>query len=588
MTEHNETNGKHDKILHLARERFKIVHTAEFDIRNAALEDLRFAYNVDEGQWDAATRAERLADKRPCLTMNKLRKFLSVVANRERENRVAVKAKPVDDQGDVEKAAIFEDLIRQIEYQSGADIIYAETGEQAAAGGFGYWRILTEFTQDSFDQDIFIRGIENPFSVFMDPRRQYCFIRDALTTAEFKAQYPDTPLIDWDQSGIGEEYTLWYETDKVYVVEYFVKEPVTRQLAQIRDGATKEVKIVEMKDGITADEIRNEGHEVIKTRSAKGHKVTWYKMTGHEIIESREWPGLEIPVVEVLGDKVNIAGKVYKRSLIRDGKDPQRMYNYGLTSIVEKIALVPKAPFILTPQEISGHEEMWNQANEKTFPYLLYNAQGQRVPARQMPAQVDTGFMAIINIANNDIKDTLGMYESFVGEQSNERSGRAIKMRQQRGDLGTFHFPDNMSRAIIETGRILIDIIPRIYDTERVLRLRNEEDAERFVTINQTVFDEETARDVLINDLSVGKYDVQAGIRPYGTRREETVELILQAMQYSPQIAPFIVDLLFKYVDSPGAAELKQRIEQFMQSAAAQGDGGGGPVQAPGGRIPTS
>ena len=583
MTKHNETKekektkGTHDKILHLARERFKIVHTAEQEIRSASLEDLRFAYNVDEGQWDQQTRDERLKDKRPCLTMNKLRKFLSVVANRERENRVAVKAKPVDDQGDVEKAAIFEDLIRQIEYQSGADIIYAETGEQAAAGGFGYWRILTEFTQDSFDQDIFIRGIENPFSVFMDPRRQYCFIRDALTRAEFKAQYPDTPVIDWDQSGIGEEYTLWYETDKVYVVEYFVKEPVTRQLAQIRDGATKEVKIVEMKDGITADELRKEGHEVIKTRSAKGHKVTWYKMTGHEIIESREWPGKEIPVVEVLGDKVNIAGKVYKRSLIRDGKDPQRMYNYWLTSETERQALIPKAPFILEAQEIAGYEEMWQEANTKTHPYLLYKSTGQRQrPKRETAPAVSTGSMAMIQIAGNDIKDTLGMYESFIGEQSNERSGRAIKMRQQRGDLGTFHFPDNMSRAIVETGRILIDIIPRIYDTERVLRLRNEEDAERFVTINQTVFDKETQKDVLINDLSVGKYDVQAGIRPYGTRREETVEMILQAMQYAPQIAPFIVDLLFKYVDSPGAAELKQRIEQFMESAAAQGGGAGG------------
>jgi len=214
MAEHGELSAQ-DKILQLARERFKIVHTAEFDIRLAALEDMRFAYNIEEGQWDAETRAERLKDKRPCLTMNKLRKFLSVVANRERENRVAVKVKPVDDQGDVGTAATFEDIVRMIEYQSGADVIYAETGEQAAAGGFGYWRILAEFTQDSFDQEVFIRGIENPFSVFMDPRRQYCFIRDGMTRAEFKAQYPDTPLTDWDQSGVGEEYTLWYEPDKV-------------------------------------------------------------------------------------------------------------------------------------------------------------------------------------------------------------------------------------------------------------------------------------------------------------------------------------------------------------------------------------
>ena len=273
---------------------------------------------------------------------------------------------------------------------------------------------------------------------------------------------------------------------------------------------------------------------------------------------------------------MNIAGKVYKRSLIRDGKDPQRMYNYWLTSMTEKVALVPKAPFIVSAQEIAGHEDMWNEANQKTYPYLLYNPQGNRVPERQIPAQIDTGAMALINISNNDIKDTLGMYESFLGEASNERSGRAIKMRQQRSDLGTFHFPDNMSRAIMQTGRILIDLIPRIYDTERVLRLRNEEESERFVTINTTVFDDETGKPVLINDLSVGKYDVWAGIRPYGTRREETVEMILQAMQYSPDLAPVLVDLLFKYIDSPGAPEVRERIKQFMESAAAKEDTGVG------------
>ncbi|KKL54864.1 hypothetical protein LCGC14_2261150, partial [marine sediment metagenome] len=557
---------------------FTIIHTAELEIREAALEDMRFAYNSEEGQWDAATRSDRIKDKRPCLTANKLRKFLSVVASRERENRVAVKVKPVDDQADVTRAAIIEDLVRQIEYQSTADVIYANAGEQAAAGGFAYWRILSEFAEDSFNQDILIREIENPFSVFMDPKGQYCFIRDVLTETEFKLQYPKASPVDFDLSGRGEEWTLWYEPEKVFIAEYFVKEPVTRQLAQVRDQSTREVKTIEMKEGITPEELTKQGFEVIKTRSAKGHKVMWYKMTGHEVLESSEWAGREIPVVEVLGDKVNIAGKVYKRSLIRDGKDPQRMYNYWLTSMTEKVALVPKSPFLATPQQIQGHEAMWDEANQKNFPYLLYNVTAGDKPERQTPAQIDTGSMAMLNIANNDIKDTLGMYESFLGEQSNERSGRAIKMRQQRSDLGTFHFPDNLSRAIIQTGRILIDLIPRIYDTERILRLRNEEDVERFVPINQTVIDEETGREVLINDLSVGKYDVQAGIRPYGTRREETVEMILQAMQYSPQIAPFIVDLLFKYVDSPGAAELKQRIEQFMQSAAPQGGGGGGQV----------
>lgn len=237
--------SRNDKILRVARERFKIVHTAEAEIREASLEDIKFAYNVEEGQWDPAVRAERVKDKRPALTMNKLRKFLSIVANKQRENRVAVKIRPVDDQGDVETAEILQDLIRQIEYQSNADEIYASTGEQAAAGGFGYWRVLAKFVQDSFDQEIFIKWIENPFSVFFDPRRQYCFIRDALTEDEFRVQYPNASPASFDSSGHGEEWTLWYETNKVFVAEYFQKEPVTRQLAQVRNpgGASPDRRV---------------------------------------------------------------------------------------------------------------------------------------------------------------------------------------------------------------------------------------------------------------------------------------------------------------------------------------------------------
>ena len=567
----------HDEVLKLARERFLVINTAEFDIRQASLEDIKFAYNVDEGQWDPATRAERVKDGRPCLTANKLRKFVSVVANRERENRVAVKVRPVDDQGDVTTAAIIEDLVRLIEYQSAADEIYANAGEQAVAGGFGYWRLLTKFADDGFDQDIHIEHMENPFSVYLDPRGQYCFIREGMTETEFKVQYPGKSLVSFDYSGLGEEWTLWYETNKIFVAEYFQKEATTREIAQVRD-ASGQVKVLELKEGITVEELARQGFQVLKTRRVQTHKVMWYKMTGHEILESSEWAGTEIPIVQVLGDDVNIAGKTYKRSLIRDGKDPQRMYNYWLTAETEREALVPKSPFIVSGREISGHEEMWDEANRKPYPYLIYNDQGQRErPRREPPPQVSTGAMAMINIANNDIKDTLGMYEPSLGQQSNERSGRAIFARQQRSDLGTFHFPDNLRRAVVQTGRLLIDLIPRIYDTQRVVRLRNEKDEETFVTLNQVVRDK-TGREVTLNDLSRGKYDVRADVRLYSTRRQETVELMISAMQYAPQIAPFIVDLVFKFMDSPGAPEIAQRVQQFLNSPAAGGDGGGGQV----------
>jgi hypothetical protein len=582
---------KDEDVLNLARTRYRIMEEAEYAIRRASLEDIKFTYNIDDGQWPAEIKSQRLADQRPCLTSNKLRKFVAVVANQERENRVAVRVRPVDDTSDVEVAQILEDLIREIEYSSAADEIYASAGEQAAAGGFGYWRVLTRIPEDGFDQEIFIEHIENQFSVYMDPRRNYCFISDFMTSTDFKAEYPDADATDFSQRGLGEKYALWYEPDKVRVAEYFQKEPFTRHLFKVQNPDTGQVGVVELKDGQTREDIEAAKFTILEDRKSKSHKVRWYKITGNQILEQEDWPGSEIPVVEVVGDKVNISGKTHKRSLIRDGKDPQRMYNYWLTTETETISLAPKAPYIVTAQEIQGFERDWDEANKKNLPYLKFNPQGSNRPRREPPPQVSQGHMQMMQVANADIKDTLGMFESFLGEPSNERSGRAINMRQQRSQVGTLHFPDNLRRSVVQTGKILIEIIPKVYDTERIVRIRGEEDKEKLVPINQTVSDGEGGS-IIINDLSMGKYDVRADVRLYSTRRQETSELMLSAMQYAPDIAPFIVDLVFKYQDSPGAGEIAARVKEFMDSqkqAALQRSGGGGSQNGsggPGGAVP--
>ena len=552
-----------EKILAQARDRFNQISAAEYSIRAAALEDIRFTYNVDEGQWPDQIRTERERDGRPCLTANKLRKFVAIVANQERENRIAVKIVAVDAQSDPDVAQVLEDLVRQIEYQSGADVIYASTGEQAAAGGFGYWRLLTKFVDDGFDQEILLQHIDNPFSVYLDPRGNYGFITDVLPMDEFEAEFPKASRIDFNQSGLGEEWTRWYERDKIRVAEYFTKEPTKKTIVQVRTpaGATW---VIELKDDLTLDVLTSRGFQVLRTREVDTHKIRWYKITGHEILEERDWPGRSIPIIEVVGDRINVAGKIHKRSLVRDGKDPQRMYNYWLTTEAETVALQPKAPFVLTPQEIAGHEAMWDDANRKNYPYLLFNGLADKRPTRVEPPKTSPGHQSMMQISQNDIKDTLGMFESFLGERSNERSGTAIFARERRSQIGVFQFPDNLRRAIVETGRQLIDMIPRIYDTERIVRLRNEEGTDRLTMINETIVDPGTGKSHVVNDISLGKYDVLADVRLYSTRRQETTALILQAMQFAPQVAPALIPLLFKFMDSPGAKEIETVVGQIL------------------------
>lgn len=569
-----------EKFLAIARDRFKRILVAESDIRSAALEDLKFTYNVDDGQWPDTVRTERENDNRPCLTSNKLRKFVAQVANRERDQRLAGRVRPVDDKADIETAKIIEGLIRQIEYASKADEVYVDGGEKAIAGGFGYWRILTKETDDSFDQEVFIEKIENQFSVYLDPRGNYAFIREGMTKKEFEEEYPGYLVTDFSDSGQGDEYSLWYEEDKVFIAEYFYKEKYDKTIVQCMNLNTGNTEVIELREGITVDYLTSNGYQILQQKTKKATKVKWAKISGFDVLEEGEWVGKVIPIIEVLGDKVNVAGKEYKRSLIRDAKDSQRMYNFWLTHMTETVALAPKAPYLVSPQEIKGFEQVWNQANQKNHPYLLYNPQGKGIPKREPPPQIPTGAAQMLQISAGDIQDTIGMYDASFGEKSNERTGVAIRNRAARSDFGTYHFSDNFKRAVIETTRQLIDIIPKIYDTERRVRILGEDDKEQIMEINKTMFNPVTGQQVIINDLTAGKYDVVADIRIFSTRRQEAAEMMASTAQAMPNIAPLFIDKIFEFNDWPGAQEIKERIQKNLPALLGQKTEGNNPLSS--------
>lgn len=560
---YKEDSAGADK-LSLARERFRKLLIAEADIRRNALDNLKFVYNVEEGHWPLSIREERTKDNRPCLTSNKLRKYVSQVVNRERDQRIAGKVRPVDDNADVQTAKIIEGIIRQIEYSSDANTAYTAAGEAAIAGGFGYWRIITKESSDSFDQDIFIKKIDNQFSVYLDPRGEYAFIREGMTKKEFENTYPDVLPSDFDLQGQGEEYSLWYEDDKVFVADYYYKEKYDKTIAQILNPLTGEAKIIELTANVPRGTIEDGGYQIIREKTVKVTRVKWQRISGHEILEEGFWVGDDIPIIEVVGDSFNIAGKQYKNGLVNDAKDPQRMYNFFLTHMTETVALAPKSPYIVTPQELKGHEDMWNTANIKNHPYLLVNAQGNTKPRREPPPQIPTGAAQMLSLAAGDIQDTIGMYQATFGERSNERTGVAIRERAGRSEFGTYHFGDNFRRAVLASTKQLINIIPRIYDTERIVRILGEDGKDELVRINETVVNAATAQSFIVNDLTLGKYDVVADVGLYSTRRQEAVEMMTSVIQSAPNISPLVIDLLFKASDWPYASEIEARLKKYM------------------------
>jgi len=417
------TTQERETIHATALTRFAAIAAEESDNRRRLLENLHFVYDIDEGQWPATIRAEREKEGRPCLTTNKLRKFVSVVANQAVQNRPAIGIRPVDDQSDPLMARVHEDIIRNQEYQSSADRIYAKAVESAIAGNVGYWRILTRYLPGTFEQEAYLAPIPNPCAAYLDRYRNYGFVRTSMTKEAFAAKYPKAAVTDFSQASTGDIGQHWVDSERIIVAEYFWKTPATRTIAQIRDAQTDEVQTVTLGKDLTADAITAGGYQVVQQRVETTWTVKWAVLTGAEILDVRDWPGDEIPIIEIVGDQQEINGRVYKRSLIEDGKDPMRMYNYWNTSMTETIALVPKAPYLVTPQEIQGFEAMWNDANVKNLPYLLFNSAGGRIPSRERPPDLPSAAMAMLKLADQDIKDTIGIFEPIGESEAAQAEG---------------------------------------------------------------------------------------------------------------------------------------------------------------------
>lgn len=563
-------------LLKLAKERLKDAEEKDLDNRRTAKEDMEFAYNMGEnGQWPKHIRQRRTSKKRPCLTINLLDKFIGRLVGEQKANRVRIKVLPVDSDNDPDLAEVYNDIIRNIESNSSAETAYDTAYEHAVSGGFGYFRILTQYLDDeSFNQEIRIKRILNPFSVYFDPESsefdfsdaKYCFIYDDMRMEEFKKEYPDANSANLTSDNELNDSWWGAGSETIRIAEYYYKKDVTKILIYAISGIEDGVYLFDTEEEVN-DLIKN-GYEVIKRRKVKTHKVMWAKISANDMLEGPEEIDCKyIPVVPVLGQEIYIEGRRRLRSLIRDAKDPQRAYNYYRSMAAELISLAPKAPFILTPTQVQGHESKWKKANTESEPYLLVNDTPYGIPKRQAMPAIPTAAVQEAAIAKQDLEDSIGLYSASLGKGGNERSGLAIKRRVDQSSAITYTFVDNFRRALIYTGKILVDLIPKIYDTERTIRIRGEN--EKIIEINKTIYNLETEETEIINDISKGKFDVEIDIGAfYSTKRAETADYLLQILQYAPDLAPVLITMIMENLDIPGGEKFVSIIKEFVSGGA--------------------
>lgn len=556
---------ENDKLAEM-RKRYARASEAVTTLYDKASEDIKFVTKPG-AQWDDKTRAAR--GNRPCYEFPKLKGQVLQVINSQREARPQGKVRGVEE-SDQGLAEIMQGLCRNIESVSNADMAYDIAFDASVKGGFGAWRVTTDYrSQDDFDLEIIVKPIYNQFSVKFDSaaverdRRdaEWAFVEETVPEDAFKRQFPKADLSGFDGD---KECKDWRDAGKVRVAEYWWKEPVTRELLALSNG--------DVVDGEDVDEetLTAAGISVLRRRTIESHKVMSVLTNGHEFLnEPTEFPSKFIPIIPVWGEITNIDGEDYWQGMVRPAKDQQRLHNTHRTAVVEAVAKASKAPYILKMKWIRGLESFWKRANADDFPYLPVDDNADELPKRSPPPDMPAALIQLSNMDSDDIKAATGIYDASLGARGNETSGIAIGQRKQQGAVATFHYQDNLSYAMRYQYEIFIDMIPRVYDTPRVVRILGEDGGAKWKQLYQEVIDPETGETRVLNDISKGKYDVTITTGPsYATQRVEAVDTFAQlAGQIGssfPAIGPLLAYQVVQNLDLPGSEEVATALRKQL------------------------
>jgi hypothetical protein len=489
-------------IVDEAQKRFDRCEKWESTARARWLDDLKFAnadaYNM--WQWPQQVLQNRgmgTGDERPNLTVNKTRQHCLQVINDARQNKSSIKIIPTGDKATKESADVVEGLVRHIEYISNAQSAYGTAIRYQVQAGLGFTRVVTDYAgDDTLDQDIFIKRVNDPLAVYLDPDCQeadgsdarFGFVFERIPKDLFDLKYPKYKEVATDQALSNSDFS-WDMEDHVMVCEYY------------RKVETDSDKIVYVKDPMTGEEVQGLLSEVpdalkpyvvddpAKQRVIANHKIEWRKIVGSTVVEERPWPGKYIPIVPWVGETTVIDGILDRKGHTRALIDPQRIYNYNSSAAVEYGALQSKIPYVGAAQAIEGNEDYWETANTTNHSILPYNhlddaGNVMPPPQRQAPPMSAPVFIQGMVNAAEDMRMVSGQYQAEMGAPSNETSGVAIERRQRQGDNATYHYIDHQAMAMRFLGKIIVDLIPKIYETKRILKIMAEDGSSTDVQID--------------------------------------------------------------------------------------------------------
>lgn len=575
MDEENTPDKSDDPIINKMLKRFDLSLQAESDNRKRFLLAKKFALG-GEYQWDPEIYDLRGTDNLPRDSYNQIPQFTHQVTNDARMNSTQTRFIPAKD-ADIETAEIREDLARNIQSGSDADVAYDTAIENTVEGGWGYWRYLTEYeNDDTFDQIIKLGWVPNPLVIYDDPNT----IRQDRLDREYLIQVCDEPIDAFNSAygrdyaktelnGIGDKAPEWKTSETVRVAEYWSVEKKKTKLYRLKAKGDKSAgePIKELPKGANKEDY--ETREVIEP------KVIWRKCTALEVLETRDWPGKYIPYVFVAGEEKLVDGKRILTGLVEHMMAPQKAFNYQSNSVIHMTALAPKSPWIAPIRAIKGLEEYWDKSNIRNYAYLPFNDlddSGQPIqPPERTPAGTDIAAgVALIQQAQQNFYNVTGIYPASLGARSNETSGKAINARKVEGDISTFHYVDNINRGKIAGGLIMNDLITNVYDGSRLVTTQKEDKEIRKVKINQKYKNDKG--EMKEHDMTLGTYEVMITTGPsYTTMRQESADTLLSLAQ-STNLMEVAPDIVYGTMDFPGAEKVAERYKKTLPPELTQDD----------------
>lgn len=578
-----------DAVVETAKARFQRFKDLNGTLREQAVEDTRFVMGDSDNKWqwpeDVYQNRASVSGK-PCLTINVTAQHCNQIINNIRQNRPSAKISPVDGDADKKTALILGGMLRSIQAYSNADTAHDIAAEHAVYGGEGFWRVITEYeSEESFDQVITIKPLVNPQLVCIDPDciepdrsdAKWGMIFEDLTKEQFRQDYPDIDCSSWVEDPSG-----WNSKDKVRIAEYFYCEIEPDMLYRLQDGTT--LRKSEMPEGIKIEGdyvVTPDGLmlPIVAKRDTKKKVWYWCKLIGGEDkpVDKKVWPGQYLPIISVVGKEINVNGEIVRKGIVRDLKDSARMVNYSYSAAVETVALQNKVPYMASAESIAGFEEIWGAANIENRAYLPFNERDMEgnqlsMPQRQPAATMASAQVQMLQVSVEQMRATSGQSSANFGIKSEASSGIGIQRLKAQGEIATFHFPDNLARSLKYEAKVIIDLITKIYDTKRIVRILGLDgresaaviDPEMGVPYEEVKGQADTEVEAIFNP-NVGRYDIAIDTGPsYQTQRQEAADALTELSSKNPQLMQFAGDILMRSYDFPMADELADRLAKTI------------------------